>query len=217
MLSKEELDKLVEYLRNNRDTIFSSYRLGILLAASTGMRLSEVRAVNVSDFVECDVKGYEKLLIRHSIGYLSGVKGTKGKYDRSVLVEKKFADEIKRNANENGVAFPSSREKRDYMSAPSLRMAFYEILDEIGIDEEERKRRNITFHSLRHSFSTLSRDYEISQEDRMLVLGHKSTKVNDRYTHSTDEALERVSKLSAIILNGSKNLSAENSAESGAK
>lgn len=51
----------------------------------------------------------------------------------------------------------------------------------------------------------------------MLVLGHKSTKINDRYTHSTDEALERVSKLSSIILNGSNNLSAENSAESGAK
>ena len=217
VLSKEELDKIVAYLQSNRDTIFSSYRLGILLAASTGMRLSEVRAVNVSDFVECDVKGYEKLLIRHSIGYLSGVKGTKGKYDRSVLVEKSFAEEIKKNANDNGVAFPSSREKREYMSAPSLRIAFYEILSEIGINEEERKKRNITFHSLRHSFSTLSRDYEISQEDRMLVLGHKSTKINDRYTHSTDEALERVSKLSSIILNGSNNLSAENSAESGAK
>ena len=88
------------------------------------------------------------------------------------------------------------------MSAPSLRIAFYEILYNIGIDEEERKKRNITFHSLRHSFSTLSRDYEISQEDRMLVLVHKSTKINDRYTHSTDEALERVSKLSSVILNG---------------
>ena len=79
---------------------------------------------------------------------------------------------------------------------------------------EERIERNITFHSLRHSFSTLSRDYEISQEDRMLVLGHKSTKINDRYTHSTDEALERVSKLSTVILSGEKT-SAEKGAENG--
>ena len=130
-----------------------------------------------------------------------------------MLVEKNFAKEMKRNANDNGVVFPSSREKRDYMSAPSLRIAFYEVLDKVGIDEEERKKRNITFHSLRHSFSTLSRDFEISQEDRMLVLGHKSTKINDRYTHSTDEALERVSKLSSVILNGIIITSAENSAE----
>lgn len=213
VLTKEELDRIVEYLEKNKETVFSSYRLGILLAASTGMRLSEVRAINVSDFVKCDVKGYEKLLIRHSIGYLSGVKGTKGKYDRSVLVEKNFADEIKHNANKNGIVFPSSRDGRDYMSAPSMRIAFYDILDKIGIGEEERRKRNITFHSLRHSFSTLSRDYEISQEDRMLVLGHKSTKINDRYTHSTDEALSRVSKLSAVILSRGSNMSAENSAE----
>ena len=50
--------------------------------------------------------------------------------------------------------------------------------------------------------TSIIKDYEISQEDRMLVLGHKSTKINDRYTHSTDEALERVSKLSSVILNG---------------
>ena len=217
ILSKEELEKIVRYLEENKEKFFSSYRLGILLAASTGMRLSEVRAVNISDFVQCDVKGYEKLLIRHSIGYLSGVKGTKGKYDRSVLVESGFAKEIKKNANENGVAFPSSRGSKDYMSAPSLRIAFYEVLDAIGIDEEERRKRNITFHSLRHSFSTLSRDFSISQEDRMLVLGHKSAKINDRYTHSTDEALERVSKLSSAILSGKRSLSAENSADSGVK
>lgn len=217
VLEKEEIGKIVTYLEENKSSIFPSYRLGILLAASTGMRLSEVRAVNVSDFVECEVEGFEKLLIRHSIGYLSGVKGTKGKYDRAVLIKAEFAEEIKKNANDNGVAFPSSRESKDYMSAPSLRIAFYEILEAIGIDEEERKKRNITFHSLRHSFSTLSRDYAISQEDRMLVLGHKSTKMNDRYTHSTDEALERVSKLSTMILSSNGNMSAENSAESGVK
>ena len=214
VLTKEELGRIVRYLNDHKNDIFPSYRLGILLAASTGMRLSEIRAVNTADFVECEVNGYEKLLIRHSIGYLSGVKGTKGKYDRAILVDREFAEEIKNNANSKGVAFPSSRESRDYMSAPALRIFFYEVLEAIGIKEEERIERNITFHSLRHSFSTLSRDYEISQEDRMLVLGHKSTKINDRYTHSTDEALERVSKLSTVILSGEKT-SAEKGAENG--
>ena len=86
------------------------------------------------------------------------------------------------------------------MSPPVLRIAFYEVLEKIGIGEEDRDKRNLTFHSLRHTFSTLSRDWNISQEDRMLVLGHKSTEVNDRYTHASDVALERVSVLSQAIL-----------------
>ena len=35
----------------------------------------------------------------------------------------------------------------------------------------------------------------ISQEDRMIVLGHKSTDINNRYTHISEEALYRVSSL----------------------
>ncbi len=92
------------------------------------------------------------------------------------------------------------------MSSPTLRNFFYEILDKIGIDGKERNDRNLTFHSLRHSFSTLGRDDQISQEDRMLVLGHKSKEVNDRYTHISEDALFRVSgltdKLFSIFENG---------------
>ena len=198
VLTKEEMVKIVKLLRDEEDSIFPSYRLGILLAVSTGMRLSEVRAVNVSDIEESEVKGYEKLNIRHSIGHLSGVKSTKGKYERSVLIASSLSSELKENADSSGIALPSPR--GGYMSPPVLRTAFYEVLEKIGIGEEERDKRNLTFHSLRHTFSTLSRDWNISQEDRMLVLGHKSAEVNDRYTHASDVALERVSVLSQAIL-----------------
>lgn len=213
VLTREEIGKIVKYLSDDNCPIYPSYSLAILLALSTGMRLSEVRAVNVSDFVPCDIKGYDKLLIRHSIGYLSGVKGTKGKYDRSVLVDSSFSQKIKLNADEKGIAFPSPRDKNEYISAPTLRLTFYEVLYAIGITEKERVTRNITFHSLRHSFSTLSRDKMISQEDRMLVLGHKSTRINDRYTHSTDESLKRVAGLSIELLYDNQSKSAEKSAE----
>ena len=74
----------------------------------------------------------------------------------------------------------------------TLRLSFYEILKNIGISEEVRKTRRLTFHSLRHYFSTYTCQENISQEDRMLVLGHRSEKVNSRYTHISDLRLERV-------------------------
>ena len=43
----------------------------------------------------------------------------------------------------------------------------------------------------RHN-STYTCQENISQEDRMLVLGHRSEKVNSRYTHISDLRLERV-------------------------
>ena len=124
VLTKEEMVKIVKLLRDEEDSIFPSYRLGILLAVSTGMRLSEVRAVNVSDIEESEVKGYEKLNIRHSIGHLSGVKSTKGKYERSVLIASSLASELKENADSSGIALPSPR--GGYMSPPVLRTAFYD-------------------------------------------------------------------------------------------
>ncbi len=208
VLTKEEIFALRALLERKKDELFPSFYYGILLGLCTGMRISEIRALNADDIVESTIEGYSKILIRHSVGYLSGLKSTKGKYSRAVLVSSSLASALLLNASSSGIVLPSPQKNKEYMSVPSLRNAFYELLEEIGIDEEERVRRNITFHSLRHTFSTLGRDDDIPQEDRMLVLGHKSTSVNDRYTHSTDEALKRVSILTDEIYR-----SAEKSAE----
>ncbi len=208
VLTKEEIFALRSLLERKKDELFPSFYYGILLGLCTGMRISEIRALNADDIVESTIEGYSKILIRHSVGYLSGLKSTKGKYSRAVLVSSSLASALLLNASSSGIVLPSPQKNKEYMSVPSLRNAFYELLEEIGIDEDERVRRNITFHSLRHTFSTLGRDDDIPQEDRMLVLGHKSTSVNDRYTHSTDEALKRVSILTDEIYR-----SAEKSAE----
>ncbi len=208
VLTKEEVTALRCKLDEKKDSLFPSFYYGILLGIITGMRISEIRALHTDDITPSSASGFSKILIRHSVAYLSGLKGTKGKYERAVLIPSSLASELLGNATLDGVVLPSPQSGKEYMSVPSLRSAFYSLLEEIDIGEEERKRRNITFHSLRHTFSTLGRDYDISQEDRMLVLGHKAATVNDRYTHQTDEALERVSRLS-LDLYGSAEKSAE--------
>ncbi len=193
VLTNAEIERLLEFLRiSDMSDIF---RYAILLAIITGMRSGEIRALQRCNIIEnylirSDGEVMDKIIISESIAPYSGVKCTKGKYSRSVLVDHSFSSRLL-NISSSELIFPSN--KGDYLSSPSLRFAFYEVLDKIGIKEEERKRRNITFHSLRHFFSTFSKDEEVSLEERMLILGHRSGKVNERYTHISDKQLEKAS------------------------
>ncbi len=196
VLTKDEVVLLRKALEEHRSDFLPSVYYGILLALCTGMRISEIRALGKDDIVDCSVSGYSKLIIRHSVGYLSGLKSTKCNYVRAVLIRKELGKELISNASPSGILLPSPQDRKEYISVPTLRNGFYTLLSFIGIDESARRERNISFHSLRHTFSTLGRDGSITKEDRMLVLGHRSERVNDRYTHTTDEALLRVAVFS---------------------
>ncbi len=198
--TKDEVKKLRVELENERNTLPSSVYYGILLALVTGMRMSEIRALNVLDIVSSSLPGYSKIIIRYSVAHLTGLKSTKGKYERALLITDSFASLLKGNASPSGILIASPQSSEGYISMPTLRNAFYAVLEKIGISNEERRKRNLSFHSLRHTFSTLGRDCDISKEDRMLVLGHRSERVNDRYTHATDEALYRVSVFTEELL-----------------
>lgn len=197
-LSSKEMNALCNILSKQKNEMFPSYYLAILLGIITGMRSGEIRALRISDLAQSSQEGWTKIEITHSIAPYSGLKGTKGKYARAVLIPDFVAMELLGNASKNGLLLPS-KQHGGYISAPTLRSVFYSLLDLIGLDESIRKRRNITFHSLRHTFSTLGRDSHISQEDRMVVLGHKSVEINDRYTHQSDEALVSVSRLTGTL------------------
>ncbi len=209
-LTAIEMEALCKGLSEYKEKMFPSYYLAILLGITTGMRSGEIRALHLNDLETSQLEGWTKIRISHSIAPYSGLKETKGKYERAVLIPNTLAEELKSNANKKGICLPS-KQKCGYISAPTLRNEFYTLLDRIGIDNSIREKRNITFHSLRHTFSTLGRDKQISQEDRMVVLGHKSTEINDRYTHQSDEALVHVSTLTNSLY--SSILSAEKSTD----
>ena len=48
-----------------------------------------------------------------------------------------------------------------------------------------------TFHSLRHSFSSILADQGISEEVRMRLTGHSSREMHQRYTHPNTELLQK--------------------------
>lgn len=198
-LTLDEVIKLRRALEIHKDSIGKTQYLAILLSLVTGMRIAEVRALRRENIESCSVKGFFRINIVHSVGYISGLKETKGKYGRSILICDSLANALINNANEEGIIFPSPFREKEYISSPTIRNSFYYLLSVIGITEDIRKKRNITYHSLRHTFSTLGRDFSLSQEDRMLVLGHKSKEINNHYTHTSDEALKRVCKLTDFI------------------
>jgi hypothetical protein len=65
-----------------------------------------------------------------------------------------------------------------------FRDAFSRELEAIGISQTERKERNLSMHSLRHSFITLGRAAGISDLEIMALDGHKTLAQEKRYTHA---------------------------------
>ena len=62
------------------------------------------------------------------------------------------------------------------------RKAFYKAMDGIGINEEDRKRRGITFHSWRHKFATDCVKANMHPLKITALTGHKSHDMLYRYT-----------------------------------
>lgn len=57
---------------------------------------------------------------------------------------------------------------------------------EIGIDEEQRKSRNITFHGYRHFFNTFMRG-RVKDSQLQKITGHKSIEMTEHYDHQLVE------------------------------
>jgi len=78
-----------------------------------------------------------------------------------------------------------------------LQDGFAELLRAIGITDEERKKRHVSFHSTRHSFTSWAR-LEVPDFIAMKLTRHKSRRVFDDYSHQDhgqdDEMREKLNK-----------------------
>jgi integrase len=73
----------------------------------------------------------------------------------------------------------------------TLQRQYNKALERIGIDNAERKKRNLTFHAWRHFFNTFLRVKNIADSKVQSVTGHLTKKQLDHYTHfDTREFME---------------------------
>ncbi len=64
-----------------------------------------------------------------------------------------------------------------------LRSGFNRMMRNIGIKPDERKKRNLSYHSMRHTFVTLARVSGLPDITAQALAGHKSSQMMERYSH----------------------------------
>ena len=80
--------------------------------------------------------------------------------------------------------------------------SLYRALERMGISKQERKERNICFHSWRHFFNTSMRAGNISDAKTQAITGHSTLEMTERYTHFTHEDLKEVNRIQIAIIEG---------------
>lgn len=201
VLSAQEVTALVSLIDSKGQSDRPAQ--AIKLALASGMRSGELRALKCEDidlyhYLRDDGITLARIRISKSIAPYTGVKCPKNGKSRDVFIDNTFALELCSAARDDGLVFPGM--KSCHKTSVALRDSFYRLLSELGIDEQMRKSRNLTFHSLRHTFNTLLSQERIPIEGRMAALGHSSMSVNLKYTHDSDCLLVDVSRLSSRIL-----------------
>lgn len=158
------------------------------LAAICGLRLGEVRALRNEDLLG------NRLVIQHSFSKTSGLKCPKNRRSRSVSIPAELATSLRNLATQN----PHNDSYVFWGSKPGVPLGdrtifegLYRAMQAIGIDEESRRERCLSFHSLRH-WTNASLRGSISDEKLRKLIGHVDPRMTDRYDHLTSEDFREI-------------------------
>lgn len=168
VLSGAEVGRLLDAVRNEK------HRVLLMIMYSAGLRVSEAVSLRVDDL------DGERRLIR--------VRGGKGRKDRYTLLSERALNAARdyiRVWKPRKWLFPGGRDGR-HLSARSVQKIVERGRIAAGIG------KRFSTHSLRHSFAThlLERGTDIRYIQELL--GHKSTRTTQIYTHVTRKDLRRI-------------------------
>ena len=166
---------------------------GICLAALTALRMGEVRALK-ADQIEV-IDDMSIIHVTRTWNEYDHEKIPKGKRARQVAIPTIVAQSLLKLAEQNpwgnGRVFWTSSSPDTVRSATFFRDNMYQAMRRAGIPEDERKNKNITFHSLRHGYVSYMR-YQVSDANLRLAVGHKDKETTDIYTHQNVENLREL-------------------------
>lgn len=175
------LDAL-ETLKNNIEKVpYADY---IVAQCYLGFRPSE--------FLDLDASNYDK----KKKAFVGGAKTEAGK-DRLVTVSPKIQSIIDQ-LTENKIGGPVfCAEDGSRMTIKLYREKFYEALEACEIENPITEvngvnRRKYTPHSCRHTFSTLMKNVQAPDKDKLALIGHTSTEMLRHYQDVDIEGLRRI-------------------------
>ncbi|MGW8956933.1 site-specific tyrosine recombinase/integron integrase [Paenibacillus sp. NPDC055715] len=168
VLSLNEVMRLLKVVKNPK------HRAILYLTYTSGLRVSEVVRLRPED---CD---RERKVLK--------VRQGKGRKDRQTLLsEAAFAvvEQYIGAEQPEDWLFPGQREGR-HLTERSAQKVFEKALAEAGI------RKQVSIHSLRHSFATHLLENGIDLRYIQELLGHQSVRTTERYTHVSRRDIGRI-------------------------
>ena len=167
VLSRNEIEKIINSIKN------SKHRLFISLAYGTGLRVSEITHLKVKDI------NTDELIIH--------VKRAKGGKDRITVFPEKLKDKVEKfigGKNSNDFVFASERGGK--LTERTAQKVFTQALKKSGMQKEA------TFHSLRHSFATHLLENGVEVRYVQELLGHANIRTTQIYTKVTNPTLRNI-------------------------
>jgi integrase len=187
VLTKKEVVSLI-----NAPVTDPKHRLAVLLGALCGMRLGEVRGLHWED-----LDGDAGVIhIRHNWQDLEGIKAPKCESSRDVPLPAMVSRLAEACRGQSPGPLVFGRTDGKPLCNGYFRLALIAELVAAGVngvlcregaaglvDDREQRRRNITFHSLRHTFVSLARMAGVGDFQAQALAGHKSAAMMERYSH----------------------------------
>ena len=160
-------------------------RLVMLLGSYCGLRRGEMRGLQWGDIANGLID------VKHNYIDKEGIKDPKWNSFRTVptvptvenLLNAIYADA--KNKSAESFIFENPDKQGIPLSNNFFRTAFNKELNTLGITAEEKKKRVLSCHSLRHTFVTLSQLSGMTNVEVMALSGQKREATLRKYTHVT--------------------------------
>jgi site-specific recombinase XerD len=171
VLSKAEINLILETEKNPK------HRLLLMLAYSSGLRVSEVVALRKENID----------FSRKTILVCAG----KGRKDRYTLFSDRAAQFTREYCNLYSIEswiFPG-QDHLDHLSIRSAQAIFEKALRNASINTDKPVNKSVSIHSLRHTFATHLLESGIDIRYIQDLLGHSTLRTTERYAHVARKSL----------------------------
>lgn len=176
ILSLAEVRRLFEAVKNTK------HRTALMIIYAAGLRVSEASRLMWSDLDP------DRGLMR-----IRSAKGRKDRYTLYPDAMKGTLEEYREEYNPRKWMFEGAHPKRP-LTIRTLQNVFYNACLAAGIE------KNVSIHSLRHSFATHLLDSGADIRYIQELLGHRNLKTTERYTHVSPRDIARISSPIGLVL-----------------
>lgn len=167
VLSRQEIQLILSNVNN------SKHKLLLSLSYGAGLRVSEAVNLKVGDL------NLEELTIH--------IKEAKGKKDHLTLIPDKLINDLKNLiAGKTSNAYVFESERGGKLTERTAQKIFETALRKSAI------KKDVTFHSLRHSFATHLLENGTDVRYVQELLGHANIRTTQIYTHVTNPAIRNI-------------------------